>query len=332
MNDFPDIISILTQQSRPILYYPLLNQITGHALASILLQQILYWRQRQEGKPFYKFAAPCQHPAYRPGDSWQEELGFSRTEFETARRRLGKKVSRGKSKKAIQVNHLVSYWTDSQHLTWYDLNEVLLAQKLQALANAELPPFLGNAEKLHYLDSAENLPELGNADKSHYPEDAAMPQYLMQVNDNTLFTERSTEKTTKREPAPSSLVGKDDGETASAAADESQTAVSPQQHPAIVAWRHITRRYPRQETWHLIMERLGQSPDLDRLQRVISNWIGSGYRPDNVLGILDWYEREQSQPGWLTDRTAVSSSRTQPLDAGAQIGLIPTVTVVGGRF
>ena len=33
---------------------------------------------------FYKFLEPCQHRAYKPGDSWTEELGFCRKTFNAA--------------------------------------------------------------------------------------------------------------------------------------------------------------------------------------------------------------------------------------------------------
>ncbi len=121
---------MLETHSRQIMYQPLLNQMTQHVLASILLRQILY-RWGQSGRaPFYKFAAPCGHAAYRPGDSWQEELGFSRTEFETARRRIGVKIARGKGLPEGQAAGLVTYWTDNRRLTWYELNEPLMALQL----------------------------------------------------------------------------------------------------------------------------------------------------------------------------------------------------------
>ena len=114
MSDWETILTMLGNHSRQILYQPLLNQLTGHVLASLLLQQILY-RWGQNGRtPFYKFAAPCRHAAYKMGDSWQEELGFSRTEFETARRRIGVKISAVKQKKNSPQ---ASVWSPSGPIT-----------------------------------------------------------------------------------------------------------------------------------------------------------------------------------------------------------------------
>lgn len=108
-------------------YRPQFNQITGRVTASILLQQIAYWWEVQGRKPFYKFRAKCSADRYHEGDSWTEELGFSSDEFDTALRTIGTKITKGTSKSAAlasrEVDHMVIYWTDSNHLTWYQLNE-----------------------------------------------------------------------------------------------------------------------------------------------------------------------------------------------------------------
>ena len=193
MTDWQDISTTLVEHSRQIIYHPLLNQITDHVLASILLQQILYRWGQNGAMPFYKFAAPCNHFACRAGDSWQEELGFSRTEFETARRRIGVKISRGQQKKVVQETSLVTYWTDNQRLTWYALNEALLAKKLQAFTNVGKLRNSGNAETLQYLNNAETMQDLGNAEKLQLG-NAEKLHLEMQDPNISLVTERSTEK------------------------------------------------------------------------------------------------------------------------------------------
>lgn len=94
-------------------YRPELRQTAGSITAAILLQQMLYWREKSGDKPFYKFKQPCQHPAYKAGDSWCEELGFTRSEFDTALKHL---VSRG----------LVSKQVTRDRLTIYTVNESAL--------------------------------------------------------------------------------------------------------------------------------------------------------------------------------------------------------------
>ena len=45
--------------------------------------QLEYWFSKKP-QGFYKFLEPCNHPLYRAGDSWTEELGFSRRVFNAA--------------------------------------------------------------------------------------------------------------------------------------------------------------------------------------------------------------------------------------------------------
>jgi hypothetical protein len=75
---------------RSIPYFKELRKIAGSATASILMSQLEYWfEDNPEG--FYKFLEPPPegHPAYNPGDSWCEELAFSKEEFRTAFDRIG---------------------------------------------------------------------------------------------------------------------------------------------------------------------------------------------------------------------------------------------------
>ena len=318
MSNWETILAMLGNNGRQILYQPLLNQLTGHVFASLLLQQILY-RWGQNGRtPFYKFAAPCRHAAYKTGDSWQEEMGFSRTEFETARRRIGMKISRCKGEQIDQTSSLVAYWTDNRRLTWYALNEAIMANRLHELVAVGKLPDSGNAEIQQCSANTGTLQQLSNAGSPQELRNAGKPHLALQDSRISFITESSTEKTTKRENALSTssmnLSGKPTDKRS--------------HHPAIAGWRKIARRYPSKQNWNLIIQRLGDQPDLERLQRVMTGWLGSGYRPDNVLGILDWYERDQVRPVRSGEETAVSST-TKPT---ANIGLTPATQLVGGRF
>ncbi len=65
---------------------PLVKSVT----ASILMQQLDYWFNIQGKESFYKFLEPCPNQrAYKPGDSWKEELGMSADEFKTAFGQIG---------------------------------------------------------------------------------------------------------------------------------------------------------------------------------------------------------------------------------------------------
>jgi len=47
-----------------------------------------YWFSKKKNE-FYKFIEPCAHPCYREGDSWSEELGFSKLVFRNAFDKIG---------------------------------------------------------------------------------------------------------------------------------------------------------------------------------------------------------------------------------------------------
>lgn len=119
------MLSVIAHDKRMIPYRQELNQITGGVTSSILLQQLIYWWHRSEGKPFFKFIEPCGHDRYRDGDSWTEELGFSVKEFKTAYKRL-------------EDAGLVSKKIGADRVTWYTLDEGLLTSMLEGLyINAE---------------------------------------------------------------------------------------------------------------------------------------------------------------------------------------------------
>ena len=154
-------------QKDSIPYRKEFNRFTGKVTASILLQQFLF--RAAYSNPFYKFQAPCKHPKYNDGDSWQEELGFSRKEFETAISRIGTKITKGMSKSDLLQSDdprcLILYWTDADRVTWWEVNEPL-------------------AEKLMSQSLISS-----NAQKSHYQ--------LMPESDITYYSENTTEKTSK---------------------------------------------------------------------------------------------------------------------------------------
>ena len=132
------LLDLIADDREALLYRPRWNQITGSANATILLSQIVYWWKRSDYGPFYKFAAPpaTQNPAYREGDSWEEELGFSRSQFEGARRAIAKRVKKGDVKAEFLTEWFVLYWRDPSNKMFYELNAPLVATRLYDLYDA----------------------------------------------------------------------------------------------------------------------------------------------------------------------------------------------------
>ena len=69
-----------THCSYYIKYYPEFKRVFGSEKAALIFERLEYWSQKYESG-FWKFFEPCPHPLYRQGDSWEEEVGFSRKVF-----------------------------------------------------------------------------------------------------------------------------------------------------------------------------------------------------------------------------------------------------------
>lgn len=185
-------------------YRPMLTKITGSVTASILLERIRYYAsQKSDSEAFYKFNGACEHERYREGDSWQEELGFSRSEFSTARKKIATRIMTGMSlteHKALfdpdgnlhPVDHIVLYWNDSNNVTWYWLNWQLLY--VYTLTTSDNYSGITAEEIAHSLCNAEKLHSIGNVEKPHSIEP--------QESSITFFTEKTTEKTTENSAPP----------------------------------------------------------------------------------------------------------------------------------
>jgi hypothetical protein len=114
-----------------LIYKPKYNLITGSVLSSLLLKQMLYWWYKVGERPYFKFDAPCEHELYKAGDSWQEELGFSRSELETARKNIANKVLKGTSKAGLMEKSFIVYWVTRERVTFYEPNVQLIGKSLK---------------------------------------------------------------------------------------------------------------------------------------------------------------------------------------------------------
>jgi len=133
----PDLIKLLGDDHGLIAYRKSLVKVAGSITAAILLSRIIFWWVRQNRKPFYKFKAPPNkgNEKYREGDSWLEELSFTQCEFDGALKRIGKKSRKGSK---LDESSIVWYWTDSNNVTWYRVNEQRLVSILMEMGNSEI--------------------------------------------------------------------------------------------------------------------------------------------------------------------------------------------------
>lgn len=145
------LINIIANDPNIIPYRKELNSLTGSVLTSILLVQMVYRFVNNGNKPFYKFKIPNEHELYKEGDSWTEELGFSRREFDTAYKKL-------------EYLGIVSKKTNMHRVTYYSVEIVTLDKLLKSLyikadsatmesANAPLEQYTENTtENTHILE------------------------------------------------------------------------------------------------------------------------------------------------------------------------------------
>jgi len=179
------LLSLLAEDKNGILYRPKFVQAVGSVTSAILLQQAIYWWVTQDRRPFYKFKLPCGHALYREGDSWCEELGFSRHEFDTALRRAGtKKTAEMTLAQAFNAGTPIVYWTTANRVTYYTLNLPVL---LEIIKRAYLKPDSGFS-KSRKVDLAK----------------AGIRLYQKPESGDriTETTQRSPETTTENLPAP----------------------------------------------------------------------------------------------------------------------------------
>nr|WP_307992542.1 hypothetical protein [uncultured Niameybacter sp.] len=122
-----------------LVYDPSLNKVTGSVTATLLFLQLEHWFKVTKGKPFYKFLEPCEYPHYRTGDSWTEELGFTKPEFRTAFSHIGKVY---KSKKAylestdkFEGKCYLSYYDRMKRITYYMRNPEAIKELLRKHEN-----------------------------------------------------------------------------------------------------------------------------------------------------------------------------------------------------
>lgn len=61
--------------------------------------------------------------------------------------------------------------------------------------------------------------------------------------------------------------------------------------PAVLAVREVCKRFPPKPIWHVIQDAIGDTPDIDRLQKTYEGWVLNGFKPTNYAWATDWYPK-----------------------------------------
>ena len=155
---------ILSITRSNIPYVKELHPLTGSIIGCLVMQQLDYWFSSQpEG--FYKFLEPADHPAYKVGDSWVEELGMSSDEFRYAFDRISIRYkSRTEFEKASKAGDLFkgkfycSYIDRRANLTYYYRNHDVVDAALDQLIHE------ASANKNQKIKGKRGAPQTGAPD------------------------------------------------------------------------------------------------------------------------------------------------------------------------
>ena len=148
-------------------YNPALRAECGSQNAVLLFDRLEYWFERKKNE-FYKFIEPCEHPCYREGDSWSEELRFSKKVFRTAFDKIG---IRYKSKTEFEKESdpfkgkLFAYYQDRQTKKTIFVRNNYLVTLLYARINSVVDKTtnaIGNAAKASFKKGSPTVIPLGS--------------------------------------------------------------------------------------------------------------------------------------------------------------------------
>ncbi|MBY0292249.1 MAG: hypothetical protein K2W92_03060 [Alphaproteobacteria bacterium] len=127
-----------TKRTFYIKFYPEINSSIGCEKSTLILGRLEYWFEKY-ANGFYKFVEPCNHPLYREGDSWSEEIGFSRKIFAKAFDLIGirykSKSSFMRAQDKFQGKFYASYHDRKTNQTYFFRNHAFASQFIKGLFN-----------------------------------------------------------------------------------------------------------------------------------------------------------------------------------------------------
>lgn len=69
-------------------------------------------------------------------------------------------------------------------------------------------------------------------------------------------------------------------------------------HIAAASWITITKSFPGYNKLQFLVDRIGDKPDTVAIANAYVFWINSGYNPNNLTGMMEWYELIKADPAW----------------------------------
>lgn len=240
-----------------------LVELTGHWRTGLILNQFLYWLERRSDIDQYLIEERERNPdlqillthgwIYKSAKQLLEELMIGVSE-ETLRRGIKSLVER---QWLQERNNPDQRW---DHKLQYRPNIRRIQEDLQALGYA-----------------LEGYPLLLK-DRSFMVKDRSDTMKDRSTNHEGTIAETTTETTYKEEQQHSPK------QPRTKQRDERLD------HPAVKAYRDLCRLTPNAEARAAIADTV---VDLDHWKETCRSWMLKGYRPQNVEGLLDFYQRDQ---------------------------------------
>ena len=117
--------------------------------------------------------------------------------------------------------------------------------------------------------------------------------------DKNRLEEREIARVTADEPAPSKYPTPTPSMTANL-------------HPAVKAMYQVTTYWPGEIAHPVIIEKLGDTPNIKALERAYQLWISRGYNPKNYDGIGEWYKELALDMTWKPPAQSRQGEKKQP--------------------
>jgi len=96
-------------------------------------------------------------------------------------------------------------------------------------------------------------------------------------------------------------------------------AIPNQSHPAIQAMYQVTTYWPGEIAHPVIIEKLGDTPNIKALERAYQLWISRGYNPKNFDGIGEWFKELARDIAWMPPAQHKNNGKAQPAQPVAQM-------------
>jgi hypothetical protein len=160
---------------RVLTYRPELMLLTDRSVvATILLQQLIYWADKSDWKPFYKYMEAPASPTswYKEGDSFTEDMLMDRKRITRARSKIALRVKKAELQNFDPSDeYLVRYAVTREGLTFYAVDMIKIVRKMHESRESQgQKPRTGQVDQQAPVIPPKHTPDIEvNADNHSEP-------------------------------------------------------------------------------------------------------------------------------------------------------------------